>query len=73
MAKVSVKGDDQCPIYKYLTTHADEKIAGDIGWNFVKFLVARDGKVVARFGTRTAPESDDVVAAIQKALAAKAG
>lgn len=73
MAKISVKGADQCPTYKYLTTHADEKIAGAIGWNFVKFLVARDGKVVARFGTRTLPNSDEVVAAIEKALTAKAG
>ena len=72
-AKVSVKGDDQCPIYKFLTNYPDEKIAGDIRWNFVKFLVGRDGKVIARFGTRTVPESDEVVAAIEKALAAKAG
>ena len=73
MAKVSVKGDDQCPVYKYLTTYPDKKIAGAIGWNFVKFLVDRNGSVVARFGTRTVPESDEVVAAIEKALAAKTG
>ena len=73
MAKVSVKGDDQCPIYKFLTTYPDKKIAGNIRWNFTKFLIGRDGKVIARFGTRTLPESDKVIAAIEKALAAKAG
>ncbi len=73
MAKVSVKGDDQCPMYKFLTTYPGEKIAGDIRWNFEKYLIGRDGKVIARFGTRTVPESDEVVAAIEKALAAKAG
>ena len=73
MAKVSVKGDDQCPIYKFLTTYPDKKIAGNIRWNFTKFLIGRDGKVIARFGTRTLPEADEVIAAIEKALAAKAG
>ncbi len=72
-AKVSVKGDDQCPLYKYLTSHADEKIGGDIKWNFTKYLVGRDGAVLARFGTRTVPESDEIIAAVEKALAAKSG
>ena len=73
MAKVSTKGEDQCPLYKFLTTYPNEQIAGDIRWNFTKFLIGRDGKVIARFGTRTLPESDEVIAAIEKALAAKSG
>ncbi len=73
MAKVSVKGDDQCPMYKYLTTYPDKKIAGNIRWNFEKYLIGRDGKVIARFGTRTVPESAEIIAAIEKALAAKSG
>ena len=73
MAKVSAKGSDQCPMYKYLTTYPDRKIAGDIRWNFEKYLIGRDGKVIARFDTRTLPEAEGVIAAIEKALAAKAG
>ena len=48
MSKVSVKGDDQTPLYKFLTdASTDPQFAGDIKWNFTKFLVDRDGKVVA--------------------------
>ena len=42
-AKVSVKGEDQCPLYRYLTKHPDKAIAGDVQWNFQKYLVGRDG------------------------------
>src|ERR1700685_1099532 len=48
-AKVSVKGDDQTPLYKYLTTSANPSLTGDIKWNFTKFLVDRNGNVVQRF------------------------
>ena len=71
-AKTSVKGSDQCPLYKFLTTYPDKKIAGDVKWNFEKYVVGRDGKVIARFGTRTLPESEEVTAAIETALAASA-
>lgn len=70
MAKVASKGPQQAPIYKYLTTHPDARIAGDLKWNFEKYLVGRDGQVIARFGTRTLPEDAAVVEAIEKALAA---
>jgi glutathione peroxidase len=65
-AKISVKGDDIDPLYKYLTTETDFK--GDIGWNFAKFLVNRQGRVVARFDPRTKIESPEVMDAIQAAL-----
>ena len=65
-AKISVKGDDIDPLYKYLTTETDFK--GDIGWNFGKFLVNREGKVVARFSPTTHVESPEVMNAIQAAL-----
>lgn len=69
--KISVKGGDIHPLYKFLT---DEKIhpetGGSISWNFNKFLVGRDGRVIARFGSRDAPDSATVVSAIEKALAA---
>ena len=66
--KVSVKGDDQTPLYKYLTTSANPSFAGDIKWNFTKFLVDRNGKVVQRFEPQTTPDSPEVLAAIEKAL-----
>ena len=72
-SKVSVKGDDKAPLYKYLTEEeADEKLNGDIQWNFEKFLVGRDGKVAARFSPKTKPDSPEVIEAIEKALAAPA-
>ena len=66
--KVSVKGDDQTPLYKYLTTNANPSFAGDIKWNFTKFLVDRNGNVVQRFEPQTTPDSPEVLAAIEKAL-----
>lgn len=68
-SKVSVKGKDKAPLFAYLTTAANPDKQGDIGWNFEKFLVGKDGKLLHRFGTRTKPDSDEVVAAIEKALA----
>lgn len=73
MAKVSVKGDDICPLYKDLISEeVNEPFAGEIAWNFTKFLVGRDGHVVGRFEPRTAPDDAAVVAAIEAALAAEA-
>jgi len=66
--KVSVKGDDQTPLYSYLTKDASPAVAGDIKWNFTKFLVDRHGKVVQRFEPATTPDSPEVIAAIEKAL-----
>jgi glutathione peroxidase len=67
-AKVSVKGDDQTPLYSYLTKEASPAVAGDIKWNFTKFLVNRDGKVVQRFEPAVTPDSPEVIAAIEKLL-----
>src|SRR5450631_2614297 len=53
--KVSVKGDDQTPLYKYLTTSANPALTGDIKWNFTKFLVDRKGNVTQRFEPQTTP------------------
>ncbi len=70
MSKVSVKGQDITPLYRFLT---DKKIhpktGGEIGWNFTKFLVSRDGQVEARFDSEVEPDSKPVSAAIEKALA----
>ena len=71
MSKVSVKGDDKHPLYKFLTEgKAGEDFAGDVEWNFAKFLVDRNGNVMARFGSKTTPDSPQATAAIEKALAA---
>jgi glutathione peroxidase len=68
-AKISVKGEDKAPLYQFLTdAGANPKTGGEIKWNFTKFLVDRDGKVVARFESAVKPDSPDVIAAIEKAL-----
>jgi glutathione peroxidase len=65
-AKISVKGDDQAPLYAYLTKETGAEIAGDIKWNFTKFLVDRNGKVVQRFEPAVTPDSKEVTGAIEK-------
>jgi glutathione peroxidase len=71
-AKISVKGDDIDPLYKFLTNkETNPDFAGDITWNFNKFLVDRHGKVVARFSSKQTPDSAEVTAAIEKYLAEK--
>jgi len=68
-AKISVKGADIHPLYKFLTSkESDPEFGGDITWNFNKFLVDRDGKIIARFETREKPEGEKVTQAIEKAL-----
>jgi glutathione peroxidase len=67
-SKISVKGDDQAPIYQYLTKTADPTHTGDIKWNFTKFLVDRQGNVVARFEPEVTPDSSGVTSAIEKLL-----
>ncbi|MGH9701943.1 MAG: glutathione peroxidase [Candidatus Acidiferrales bacterium] len=66
--KVSVKGDDQTPLYSYLTQKANPATAGDIKWNFTKFLIDRNGHVVQRFEPQVKPDSPEVTAAIEHQL-----
>ncbi|GII27310.1 glutathione peroxidase [Planotetraspora mira] len=69
LEKVEVNGDDRHPLYTELTTTADaEGAAGDVQWNFEKFLLSADGEVVARFRPRVEPESPEVVEAIEKVI-----
>lgn len=71
-AKISVKGEDQHPLYNFLTNpQTNQQFAGDIKWNFNKFLIDRRGRVVARFDSKAAPESPEVTQAIEKYLAEK--
>jgi glutathione peroxidase len=72
MAKISVKGDDKVDLYKFLTDPATNgEFAGEIEWNFGKFLVDRNGAVIARFNPRTKPDDPKVIKAVEKALAAQ--
>ena len=67
--KIDVNGDDRHPLYAELTTHADaEGTAGDIRWNFEKFLVSPKGEVVDRFAPQIEPDAPEVVAAIEAQL-----
>ena len=69
--KVDVNGADRHPIYQQLTLVPDAKgEAGDILWNFEKFLVAPSGEIVARFRPQTTPEDPDLLAAIDEVLPA---
>jgi glutathione peroxidase len=69
MAKISVKGDDQAPLYGFLTDKStNPAFGGDIKWNFTKFLFDRSGKPVARFEPNVTPDSPEVTAAIESAL-----
>jgi glutathione peroxidase len=68
-AKIEVNGPNRHPLYAYLTQQPTTPDGpGDIQWNFAKFLVGRDGRVIARFAPATAPVSDEVVEAIEQAL-----
>lgn len=66
-SKISVKGDDQHPLYAYLSRESPAK--GDVKWNFQKYLVDRKGNVVRMIPTRTKPSDPDVTSTIEQLLA----
>jgi glutathione peroxidase len=67
--KVDVNGPERHPLYSTLSATADQAgEAGDVQWNFEKFLVSPDGRPVARFRPMVEPESDELTAAIEAAL-----
>jgi glutathione peroxidase len=70
MDKVHVKGPEQNPLYARLTGK-DAEFPGDVKWNFGKFLIGKDGKILQRFDSKVTPESPELTSAIEKALAAK--
>jgi len=68
-SKISVKGPDKHPLYKFLTEEkTDPKFAGEVSWNFNKFLIDKSGNIVGRFESKDTPESDTVTGAIERAL-----
>lgn len=70
MDKISVKGKEQHKLYEALTGK-DGAFPGDVRWNFGKFLIGRDGKAIARFEPKVTPDSPEVTAAVDKAIAVK--
>jgi glutathione peroxidase len=63
--KIPVKGDEAHPLYAWLTAHPN---GAPVAWNFNKFLIGRDGHLIAHFGSRTVPESEALNQAIENAL-----
>ena len=70
MAKVSVKGEDITPLYQFLTDKSSNpQSGGEIKWNFTKFLIGPDGRVITRFEPEITPDSPQLTSAIEEALA----
>ena len=71
-SKISVVGRDKAPLYQFLTdAKANPKTGGEIQWNFTKFLVDQNGKVLARFEPQVEPQSKQLVSAVEAALKGK--
>jgi glutathione peroxidase len=68
MAKVHTKGPDQAPVYRTLTTESGEEFRGEVQWNFTKFLVDPEGRVVARFESEVEPLDAQITSAIDALL-----
>jgi len=71
MAKVRTKGPNQAPIYRALTDESEQQFRGEIRWNFTKFLVDPDGRVVARFEPAVEPMDEQIVSAVDALLAGR--
>ena len=69
-AKVHVVGAEMHPLYRWLTAYAQP--AGDVQWNFEKFLIARDGKIAGRYASRVTPDDPEFVGAIERELSRNA-
>ena len=68
-SKVSVVGDDQSELFRYLTSLDNQDFSGDIQWNFEKFLISKDGELTRRFRSKVKPQSEELVTAVKKELA----
>ncbi len=70
-SKISVKGNDKHPFYRFLTEkETDPEFAGEIKWNFNKFLISKTGKIIGRYDSGVKPESKELIDALEKALSA---
>jgi len=69
LGKVVVKGKGICPLYQYLTSkETNPKFAGDVGWNFTKFLISKNGEVIGRFEPKVKPDAPEVTKVIEEEL-----
>lgn len=72
MSKAFIKANPRLPLYDYLTDeHQNPRTGGEIRWNFTKFLIGRDGTILARFEPAVAPEDPSLVTAVENALRAE--
>jgi len=70
--KIEVNGPNQCPLYKYLTSkQTNPQSPGPVKWNFEKFLISHDGRILKRFRSPVKPRSDELIHAIEAALKAR--
>ena len=68
-SKISVKGKTIHPLYQYLTSkETNPEFGGKITWNFNKFLISKEGKIINRFSSKDKPESEKIIKAIEEAL-----
>jgi glutathione peroxidase len=68
-SKISVKGSDQHPLYRFLTSaETNPEFAGDVKWNFQKYLIGREGRITGKFASAVDPLSAELTTAIEKAL-----
>ncbi len=67
-SKAPVTGSEKQPVFKFLTEQAGDEHGGPVLWNFEKFLISRDGKLVNRWRSWTAPSSEAMVRAVERAL-----
>jgi glutathione peroxidase len=71
-SKISVKGNDQHPLYRFLTSaKTDPKFSGDVKWNFQKYLIDRNGNIVGKFASSVEPLSNELTSALEQTLKAK--
>jgi glutathione peroxidase len=71
-SKIDVLGDSKAPLYRFLTSKStNPQWAGDVSWNFEKFLIDREGRIVGRFLSAVEPMSAEVTGAVESALAKK--
>lgn len=68
LTKKTIKGKEKRELYKFLTEQSPKEFQGEVGWNFVKFLVSKEGKVIGRFTSYVGPDDKDLLKKIETSL-----
>lgn len=68
LTKKTIKGKEKRELYRFLTEKSSKEFQGDVGWNFVKFLVSKKGEVIGRFTSYVTPDDKDLIKAIEGSL-----